>query len=45
MGNWYATFAQLREAGITLQDWLAFHHARRATLSPEERKAEDYKIG
>jgi hypothetical protein len=40
MANYYATFAQLREAGISLQDWLAFHKMRRASLTEKERRSE-----
>ncbi len=36
ISNWFATFKDLREAGITLDEWLAFHKARRSELSPEE---------
>jgi hypothetical protein len=41
MGNWHATFTQLREAGITLAAWLKFHQERRASLTPEERRHEE----
>ncbi len=40
MGNWYATFTQLREAGIKLQDWLEFHRIRRQELTEKKRMAE-----
>jgi len=42
MANWYATFKELREAGISLNDWLAFHKMRREMLTNEERKAESF---
>ncbi len=25
MPGWYATFKDLREAGVTLKEWLAYH--------------------
>jgi hypothetical protein len=41
MANWYTTFTQLREAGISLKDWLEFHRIRRSELTPAQRKAEE----
>ena len=41
MANWYATFEELRLAGIPLHAWLEFHRLRRASLTPEERADED----
>ena len=40
MANWFATFTQLREAGIGLQAWLEFHRVRRASLTEIERRLE-----
>lgn len=28
LSNWLATFADLRQAGITLAEWLAYHRGR-----------------
>jgi len=41
MANWYATFTQLREAGIELKDWLEFHRLRRLELTPIQRRMEE----
>lgn len=39
--DWRATFTELREAGVTLQEWLTFHKNRRALLTPLERDEEN----
>ena len=40
MSNWYATFTELREAGVTLRDWLEFHKLRRSGLTFLEKSKE-----
>jgi hypothetical protein len=31
--DWYATFTDLRLAGVTLDEWLAYHRARRLNVA------------
>lgn len=41
MLGWYATFTDLRNAGVALQDWLDFHRGRREHLTAAERLQEE----
>ena len=40
LADWRASFKQLREAGIELDEWLLYHQDRRSKLTDEEKRVE-----